>query len=85
MSNKVATEGYDLIIDDFRKQGGVACFIKQILAYSQKTTMRLNTEIIFTEIFLPKSKPFIVSILYKPQDKIDFVNPFVPNSPFSTP
>ena len=29
---------------------------------------------IFTEIYVPKSKPFIVGILYRPQDKIDIIN-----------
>ena len=34
----------------------------------------LTKEINFTEIYLPKSKSFIVVTLYRPQDKIDFVN-----------
>ena len=34
----------------------------------------LYTEIVFTEIYLPKSKPFIVGILYIRPDKIDFAN-----------
>ena len=36
--------------------------------------MCLNTESVFTKIYPPKSKPFIVGILYIPPDKIDFVN-----------
>ena len=36
--------------------------------------MCLNKESIFTEIYLPKSKPFIVDILYRHPGKIDFVN-----------
>ena len=34
----------------------------------------LTEEINFTEIYLPKSKSFIAVTLYRPQDKIDFVN-----------
>ena len=75
MSNQVATEGYDLIGKDcFRKGSGVASFIKHSIAYSHKNNMRLNRESIFTEIYTPKSKPFIVTILYSPSDKINFVN-----------
>ena len=29
---------------------------------------------IFIEIFLPKSKPVLIDILYRPPDKYDFVN-----------
>ena len=36
--------------------------------------MRLNAESVFTEKYLPKLKPIIVGILYRPPDKIDFVN-----------
>ena len=36
--------------------------------------MCLNTESIFTEIHLPKPKPFLIGILYKPTNEIDFVN-----------
>ena len=36
--------------------------------------MCLKTENIFTEIYLPKSKSFIVGILYRPADKINFIN-----------
>ena len=35
---------------------------------------RINTESIFIEIFLPKSKPFLIGILYRPPDKYDFAN-----------
>ena len=36
--------------------------------------MYLNTQIIFTEKYLPTSKPIIVAIPYRLPDKIDFVN-----------
>ena len=66
---------YDFVrLDRSRKRGGVACFIKHSVAYSYKPNMCLNTEIIFTEIYLPKSKPFLVVILYGLPDKIDIAN-----------
>ena len=36
--------------------------------------MCINTETIFTEMFLLKPKPFIEGAPYKPGGKIDFVN-----------
>ena len=75
LNNEFAIHDYNLIkIDCSRKGSGVACFIQHSVAYSHKTNMRLNTESIFTEIYLPKPKPFIVSILYRPPDKVDCVN-----------
>ena len=66
LSNEAAVEGYNLIrLDCSRKEGEVACFTKHSVVSSQKTNMRLNTERIFTELYLPKSKPFVVGILYK--------------------
>ena len=64
--------------DNFQKSGrGVlqpACFIKRSVADSYKANMCPNTESIFTEKYLPKSKPIKVDILYRLPDKIDFVN-----------
>ena len=66
LSNEAAVEGYNLRrLDCSRKGGEVACFTKHSLVSNQKTNMHLNTERIFTELYLPKSKPFVVGILYK--------------------
>ena len=71
-SNEAVIEGYDLIrIDRSRKWGGVACFIKHSIAYSHKTNILIYTGNIFTEIYLPKLKPIIVGILYRPSGKLD--------------
>lgn len=71
LNNEVVIEGSDLIwLDHARKGGDVACFIKYFVAYNYKGIMRLNTESIFTEMYLPKSKSFIVSIPYQPSDKL---------------
>ena len=70
MNSEIVIESYDLIsLDRSRKGDGVACFTKYFVAYSYKAKMFLNTESIFTEIYLKKSKPFIVGILYRPPEK----------------
>ena len=53
--------------------GGVACYVKSSIGYSYKDSFCSNTESIFVDIFLPKSKPILLGILYKPPDKSDFV------------
>lgn len=64
LNNKISIEGYNLRRKDRSRKGGAAtCFINQSVANSYETNMRLNTESIFTENYLPKSKPFRAGII----------------------
>ena len=72
--SKTEIERYDLLrLDPSRRGGGVACYIKKNLAYNYKHNFCKNTESIFIDIFLPKSKPILVGILYGLPEKNDFV------------
>ena len=74
-SSKPEIEGYDLTRSDQSRRGGVvACFVENSISYSRKPNFCINTESIFIEIFLPKTKPVLNGILYRPPDKYDFVN-----------
>ena len=44
------------------------------LSYNRKPNFCINTESIFIEIFLPKSKPVLIGISYRPPDKYNSVN-----------
>ena len=48
--------------------------LKKILAYNYKHNFCKNTESIFIDIFLPKTKSILASILCRPPDQNDFVN-----------
>ena len=75
MSSKLEIEGYDLVRSDrFRRGGGIACFVKNSISYNRKPNFYTNTESIFIEILLPKSKPVLIDISYRPPDKYDFAN-----------
>ena len=55
---------YDLIrLDHIRKSP----------SYNHKTNFCRNTESILIDIFLPKSKPNLVGVLYQPADKSDII------------
>ena len=72
LASETEIEGYDLLrLDWSLRGGGVACYIKRSLAYSYKDNFCKSTETIFVDIFLPKRKPMLVSILYRPPDKND--------------
>ena len=57
-----------------RSRGGeVACYIRKSLSYNHQTSFCRNTESIFIDPFLLKSKPILVGVLYRPPDKPDFI------------
>ena len=75
LSSELEIEGYDLVRSDrSRRGGGGACFVKNSISYNRKANFCINTKSIFIEIFLPKPKPVLIGILYRPPDKYDFVN-----------
>ena len=75
LSSELEIEGYDLVrSDQSRRGGGLACFIKKSILYNRKPNFYINTESIFIEVFIPKSKPVLTGILYRPPDKCDLVN-----------
>ena len=65
---------YDLIrLDCSRRGGGAVCYVRKALSFNHKTIFYRNIESILTDIFLPKSKPILVGVLYRPPDKPDFI------------
>ena len=66
--------GYGLVkVNRLRRGGGVTCYIKNLMAYCYKYGFCSNTESIFVDIFLSKSKSIPLGILYRPPNKSDFV------------
>ena len=75
LDSEIEIKNFDLIrADRSRKGGGVACYIRKSLSYNLKEKFCPNTESIFIDIFLPKSKPLLIGILYRPPDKPEFLN-----------
>ena len=75
LRSELEIEGHELVkFDQSRKAGGVACFVKNVISYNRKINFCINTESIFIEMFLLKSKPLLIGVLYQPLDKNDFVN-----------
>ena len=65
------SETYHMILWYYKIIGAI---IKSSVAYINKTNMHVNMESFFTEIYLHKSKSFIVGILHRPPDKINLIN-----------
>ena len=74
LSIELEIEGHDPVRSDRSWRGCIACFVKNSLSYNRKPNLCINTESMFIEVFLPKSKPGLVVILHRPLDKYNFVN-----------
>ena len=65
LNSELDIDDYDLIrLDRSRRGGEVACYTRKSLSYNHKTSFCRNNESIFKDIFLPKSKPILVGVLY---------------------
>ena len=72
LCSEIDIEGYDLLRLDRSRRGGGVAYVEKSLAYNHRDNFCKNTEIMFIDIFLPKTKP-IFGILYRPPDKSHFV------------
>ena len=71
---EIHINGYTLERSDRdRRGGGVACYIRSDLSYNVRNTFSDEIENIFVDIMLPKTKPILVVVIYRPPDKSDFL------------
>ena len=69
------TYNYHIIrMDRSTTGGGDTCYIKKSLSYNHKSSFCHNIENIFIDNYLPKSKPILVGMLYRPPDKPGFID-----------
>ena len=59
--------------DRNRNGGGVAFYIRRNIGYLQKHYFPREIENIFVEILIPKIKPLVVGIIYRPPNQINFL------------
>ena len=73
-NSEILIDNYDLLrCDRNRKGGGVACYIRNDLSYTQKSLFPNDIENVFFEIHLPKTKPITVGIVYRPPNQTNFI------------
>ena len=60
--------------DRNRQGGGVVCYIRQDIPFIKIQLQCPNIEHIFLEIFLPKTKPILIEIVYRPPKQRGFLN-----------
>ena len=76
-NGELKIDGYNLLRSDRNKNGGgVACYIKNNIAHNRHSNISENIENIVLDILLPKSKPIIMGIIYRPPNQVDFIDHF---------
>ena len=73
-NSEILIDNYDLLCSDWnRNRGGVSCYIRNDLSYTQKNLFPNDIEKVFFEIHLPKTKPITVGIVYQPPNQTNFI------------
>ena len=72
--SEVNIDGYELKRSDRNRQGGgVACYIRKDLSFNLRENFSPDVENIFFDLLLPKAKPILVGILYRPPSSSGFL------------
>ena len=71
---EIEIDGYNILrFDRNRHRGGVACYVRNGLSFTKINYFPHDIETIFIEIFLPKTKPMTVGIVYWPPSQTNFL------------
>ena len=74
IDSEILIDCYDLLrFDRSRNGGGFACYIRNDLSYTQKNLFPNDTENVFFEIHLPKTKQGTVGIVYRRPNQTNFI------------
>ena len=75
---EIRLEGYSVLRKDRKRTGGGVCiYINNDYAFNTRTDLTSNdTEAIWAELLLPKSKPILIGTVYRPPNQKDFVDKF---------
>ena len=74
-SSEIEIDGYNTLhFDRNRHGGGVACYVRNDLSFTERNYFPHDIETTFIEIFLPKTKPMTVGIVYQPLSQANFLD-----------
>ena len=75
---EVCITGYSVLrCDRNRKGGGVACFVRNDLCFNRESHFNCNIEHVFLKIFIPKLKPILIGIFYRPPTQRSFLETLI--------
>ena len=72
---EVNIDGYEVIRSDRNRHGGgVACYVRNDVSFNVRSDFSDKIENIVFDMLLPKTKPILVRILYRPPDQSKFLD-----------
>ena len=75
LDEEINIDGYELARSDRNRHGGgVVCYIRNDISFNVRGDFSSEIENIFLDIFLPKTKPISIGILYRPPDQSGFLD-----------
>ena len=75
LDEEIKIDGYVSVRSDRTRQGGgVVCYIRQDISFNKIESLSENIEHIFLDLFLPKTKPILIGVLYRPPKQRSFLN-----------
>ncbi len=74
LDSEIEIDGCNIIRKDRNRHGGgVACYIRNDICYNHRDNFSNEIENIFLDILLPKTKPILIGILYRPPTQSGFL------------
>ena len=75
LDGEINIDGYELVRSDWNRHGGgVACCIRSDISFNVRGDFSSEIENIFFDILLPKTKPILIGILYRPPEQSKFLD-----------
>ena len=75
LDEEINIDGYELARSDQQRHGGgVTCYIRNDISFNVRGDFSSEIENISLDIFLPKTKPILIGILYRPPDQSGFLD-----------
>ena len=72
---EINIDGYELIRSDWNRHGGgVASYIRNDISFNPRGNFSSEVENIFLDMLLPKTKPILIGILYRPPNQSKFLD-----------
>ena len=75
LDGEINIDGYEVIRSDRNRYGsGVVCYVRNDISFNVRSDFSDEIENIFFDMVLPKTKPILVGILYRPPDQSKFLD-----------
>ena len=75
LDGEINIDGYKLVRSDWNRHGGgVVCYIRSDISFNVRGDFSSEIENIFFDILLPKTKPILIGILYRPPEQSKFLD-----------